>query len=276
MFILYYLGFVLSLLATTSALLEETFIAFNSSSGALPLSNATILYAADDFGGIQVAVNSLVDDLDEILGSRLAHAQVTPQNLSQALEGVRSNLAIIVGSLSQSFLVQDLAAEGKVDAANIQGKWETFQTAVVTDPFPGLSNALVIAGSDMRGAMYGVYTLCEQAGQSPFWYWTDTPAQKHDEIYVLPKQTLHGPPSIKYRGLFINDEAPSLTTWWSQRNDKKHHPLDSAFYTHVFDMLLRLKANFMWPAMWVRTTPVYSPHLPKPQPQYHLKERGEC
>lgn len=265
MFILHCLGFVLSLLATSSALLEEPFIAFNSSSGAIPLSNATILYAADDFAGIEVAVNSLVDDLDQILGSRLPHASVTTQNVSQALEAVDSNLAIIVGSLSQSFLIQDLAAEGKLNAADIQGKWETFQTVVVTDPLPGLDNALVIAGSDMRGAMYGVYTLCEQAGQSPFWYWTDTPAQEHEEIYILPKQTLHGPPSIKYRGLFINDEAPSLTTWWSQRNGKKHHPLDAAFYTHVFDLLLRLKANFMWPAMWVRATPVYTPHPFHPQ-----------
>lgn len=251
---LHHFGLLLASIVITTAPLEERFKSFEPSKDSLPLSNARIFYSADDFAGVDVAVSSLVTDLDQTLGSRPLKASVTLQNVSEAVQLVKSETAIIVGSLSHSFVIQELLHAGKFDAHNIQHKWETFQTSVVTDPRDGLKRALVVAGSHMRGTRYGVYTLCEQAGQSPFWYWTDTPAQTHDELYAIPQRTVHGPPSIKYRGLFINDEAPSMTTWWSQRNNKKHHPLDAAFYTHVFDMMLRLKANFLWPTMWVRSS----------------------
>ena len=81
-------------------------------------------------------------------------------------------------------------------------------------------------------------------------FWSDVPATRHDKIYAVPKTTVHGKPSVKYRGLFINDEAPALTQWWSQRKNVSDYTLDSEFYTHVFDLIVRLKGNFMWPAMW--------------------------
>ncbi|ETN42188.1 uncharacterized protein HMPREF1541_04129 [Cyphellophora europaea CBS 101466] len=250
MIALLYISGLLALILTASALLEERFVAFEPSFGALALSNATILFATHDFVGIEVAVNSLVDDFEQILGVRIPQFTVTSQNVSRTIYDNNASTAIIIGSVSRSFLIQDIASAGRLDLANVDDQWETYQTAVVTNPLPGLDRAFVIAGSDLRGAMFGVYTLCEQSGQSPFHYWTDTPAHEHDEIYALPRTTIHGPPSVRYRGLFINDEAPSLTTWWSQGNNKKHQPLDAAFYTHVFDMMLRLKANYIWPAMW--------------------------
>ncbi|GME45216.1 hypothetical protein GTA08_BOTSDO03379 [Neofusicoccum parvum] len=103
--------------------------------------------------------------------------------------------------------------------------------------------------------MFGIYTLSEQCGQSPFHWWADVPATKHNELYALPETTVHGEPSVKYRGLFINDEAPALTGWWSKKHNVDHYPLDSDFYRHVFDLLLRLKANYLWPAMWASFVP---------------------
>lgn len=88
-----------------------------------------------------------------------------------------------------------------------------------------------------------------------FHWWADVPAAKHEELHALPKKTIHGEPSIKYRGLFINDEAPALTGWWSKKHKVDHYPLDSEFYRHVFDLLLRLKANYLWPAMWASFVP---------------------
>lgn len=88
-----------------------------------------------------------------------------------------------------------------------------------------------------------------------FHYWLDTPTKKHDEIYALAVTTYSGEPTVRHRGLFINDEAPGLTSWWSMKHNVDYYPLDTEFYKHVFDMLLRLKANFIWPAMWASFLP---------------------
>ena len=86
-------------------------------------------------------------------------------------------------------------------------------------------------------------------------FFADVPPKRHDEIFALRKTVVQGEPSVKYRGLFINDEEPALNGWWAKYNDKTRYPLNAEFYTHVFDLLLRLKANFLWPAMWKSSTP---------------------
>lgn len=91
-------------------------------------------------------------------------------------------------------------------------------------------------------------------GCSYHWF-ADVPAQKHAHIYALPKTTVHGEPSVRYRGLFINDEEPALNQWWARRHNATRWPLDREFYAHVFDLLLRLRANLLWPAMWKSFTP---------------------
>lgn len=88
-----------------------------------------------------------------------------------------------------------------------------------------------------------------------FHYWLDIPAKRHAEIYALPGVKVFGEPTVRHRGLFINDEAPGLTGWWSRKHEVDHYPLDAEFYRHVFDLLLRLKANFIWPAMWASYVP---------------------
>ncbi|KAF2747412.1 glycoside hydrolase family 115 protein [Sporormia fimetaria CBS 119925] len=239
------------------ALLEEHFITFDSVPGSIDIARAEILYASNDFVGVGIAAQSLASDFLAITGSKPDLRNVTLQQLSRRNVNTTTNVAIIVGSVKSS-LIQKIAGNGtqpKLNIGDITGKWETFKTAVVSDPLPGVQSALVIAGSDKRGAIFGIHTLAEQAGQSPYHWFADVPAKKHDKLYALPKTTVHGEPSVKYRGLFINDEEPATTLWWARRHNASHYPLDTEYYRHVFDMMLRLKANYIWPAMWRSYTP---------------------
>src|ERR1051326_4832968 len=114
------------------------------------------------------------------------------------------------------------------------------------NPLPGIDRALVIAGSDKRGTIYGVYDLSEQIGVSPWYWWADVPVTPHSDLFVKPVRRVHGSPVVKYRGIFLNDEAPALSGWTKE----KFGGVNSKFYVHVFELLLRLRANYLWPAMW--------------------------
>ncbi|KAK2754419.1 hypothetical protein FQN54_007063 [Arachnomyces sp. PD_36] len=232
------------LINACSALLEESFVGFNQGNGSVALSQASIIIDTNDFAGVQIAVDSLASDFNAILGH-----ETDIVNYGTASKN-GSTSAVIVGSITNSSVIQDLVDTEQIDVSDIEGKWETFLTSVVRNPLPGVDEALVIAGSDKRGTIFGVYTLSEQAGQSPYHWWADVPTKKHDEIYALSKTTTQGPPSVKYRGLFINDEAPALQSWWAARNNVTTAKFDVEFYRHVYDLLLRLKANYIWPAMW--------------------------
>ncbi|KAI1176107.1 hypothetical protein F4777DRAFT_286918 [Nemania sp. FL0916] len=235
-----------------SGLLEEAIVSFESAEGSVALNGASIVYAADDPVGVEIAVTNLADDLEAITGTRPSVIKI---EAGDSVECADCTENIIIAATTNSSLVKTIAQSGKLDVSAIDGKWETYQTTVVDEPIAGVEKALIIAGSDKRGAVFGIYTLSEQCGQSPFHWWADVPPTKHDEIYAVQKNTTFGPPSVKYRGLFINDEAPGLTGWWSMVHGVDHQPLDTEFYKHVFEMLLRLKANFIWPAMWKSWVP---------------------
>ncbi|KAF2018797.1 glycoside hydrolase family 115 protein [Aaosphaeria arxii CBS 175.79] len=238
----------------TLALLEEPFVTFGSQPGAIAIHNAPILYSLDDYAGVRIAAESLVNDLLQITGAKPSLIAVK-DGTSPA--GNSTDTAIIVGSVN-STLIQHLGGNTTNSTSNfahLQGKWESFSTKILNSPLPGIQNALVIAGSDKRGTVFGIHTLAEQCGQSPFHWFADVPAKKHSEIYALDIATTHGEPSVKYRGLFINDEEPATTLWWARRHNASHYPLDTEYYRHVFDMMLRLKANYIWPAMWRSYTP---------------------
>lgn len=109
---------------------------------------------------------------------------------------------------------------------------------------------------NLRKALGRKHTRINRLNFVNRYHWfADVPTKQHSAIYALPKSTIHGPPSVKYRGLFINDEEPALTTWWAKQHNASYYPLDTEFYIHVFDLLLRLKANYIWPAMWKSSTP---------------------
>ncbi|KAL2821236.1 hypothetical protein BJX63DRAFT_443666 [Aspergillus granulosus] len=232
------------------ALLEERLVGFEPSSGAIEFNHAPILRDSSDPVGVRIATDSLAADLEEVTG--IKHRVLTwddPNNLRGDHLSNKSDLVIIAGT-ADSPLIAQLYEAGKMRVDDIRGKWETFRTALVRNPVRGFEFGLVIVGSDKRGTMYGVYTLSEQIGKSPLHWWADVPTTKQSHIYALNKTTTHGEPSVKYRGIFINDEAPALTGWWAKKSNTTDYTFNSEFYHHVFDLLVRLKANFLWPAMW--------------------------
>ncbi|KAG4432480.1 hypothetical protein IFR05_012046 [Cadophora sp. M221] len=200
---------------------EEKFVSFSNGSGLLSLVGVPILVDKDDYPGIHIAARNLSQDFSLVTKSAPSPFKIWAGEQDIFDDGSR-HTAIIVGSVAASPLIQSLERSGKLSLENVRGKWESYTTAVVENPFGGCSRALVIAGSDKRGAIFGAYSLAEQIGVSPWYWWADVVSQHHPEIYALPVSTTQGEPSVRFRGIFINDEAPALTGW----------------------------ANFLWPAMW--------------------------
>lgn len=200
---------------------------------------AQILLDQQDHKGLLRAVATLQQDIRKVTGRQL------PVQHSVAADAA-SGLALIIGSLDQSALLKDLMQRGKLDVSAIQGRWEAFQISLVDAPLPGIRQALVIAGSDKRGAIFGVYDLAEQIGVSPWVWWADVPVKTSKSLYIKALTHKVDAPKVKYRGIFLNDEYPALTSWVMQKYGGYNHQ----FYQQVFELLLRLKANFLWPAMW--------------------------
>lgn len=151
----------LSSFPSVSSLLEERFIAFSASDGSIPIHNAVIVHDSEDPAGVQIAAASLVSDFEQITGNR-------PENITwnEDSGSLGNGTAILIGTI-ESALIKAISDNGKIDVDDLEGKWETFKTSVVSEPLSGVRQALVIAGSDMRGTAFGVYTLAEQSGQSP-------------------------------------------------------------------------------------------------------------
>ncbi len=199
---------------------------------------ASSLYVdASDYAGVIRAAGDLQSDIALVTGVKPPIAQNT-NNLG--------NGVILIGTIGKSSLIDNLIRDGKIDVTSIAGKWESFLIQVVPNPLPGVANALVIAGSDKRGTIYGIYDVSEQIGVSPWYWWADVPVQHKDALFAKSGAYVQGPPAVKYRGIFLNDEAPSLSGWVHEKYGNYNHE----FYTRVFELLLRLKANYLWPAMW--------------------------
>jgi hypothetical protein len=137
---------------------------------------------------------------------------------------------------------------GKLNVAELSGKWEKFIIQTIERPLPNIDRALVIVGSDKRGTIYGAFDLSAQIGVSPWSWWADVPVARRTDLYVLPGVHTAGEPAVKYRGIFINDEAPALSGWANEQFGGFNHQ----FYDRVFQLVLRLKGNYLWPAMWGR------------------------
>ncbi|RMY39998.1 hypothetical protein D0866_01555 [Hortaea werneckii] len=223
---------------------ETDIVQFRATDNCVCLNDACIIVARDDYPGIKKAAHNLSNDLGTVLNQ--APTAVSETALDEQDSIPVTDTAIIVGSIESNPILQRLEEDGKIDIKSLQGKWESFMTSVVRDPLGGIRHALVIAGSDKRGAIYGIYTLSEQIGISPWHWWADVSPRRQEAVFVPFQTTQHGEPSVKYRGIFLNDEAPSLTGWVLEKFGK----YNSQFYEKVFELLLRLNANYMWPAMW--------------------------
>jgi hypothetical protein len=198
---------------------------------------AVIYYDKADFKVVEIAANDLALDIERVTG-------VKPIVTTKASD-LKGDV-VIIGTLGKKGLVDQLAAAKKINVAGVAGKWEAFVLQTVAFPRAGVASALVIAGSDRRGTAYGVYELSAQIGVSPWYWWADVPAKKKAGLAVMAGRYTLGEPAVKYRGIFLNDEAPSLTGWAAE----KFGGINSKFYQKVFELMLRLKANYLWPAMW--------------------------
>ncbi|EJD45479.1 hypothetical protein AURDEDRAFT_184728 [Auricularia subglabra TFB-10046 SS5] len=163
--------------------------------------------------------------------------------------------AIIAGTIGRSDVIDALVKSGKIDVSAVRGEWEAFLLQHVASPMPGIKDALVIAGADKRGTIFGLYTLSEQLGVSPWWYWTDSPpAERQNGVFLVRGSDCSaGTPTVQYRGIFFNDEQPALTNWANEKLRPAGSNLPtfrSNFYVMVFELILRMKANFLWPAIW--------------------------
>lgn len=206
-------------------------------------STATLFLGTDDYPGVQRASADLQADFGRVTGNNIS---VKTISLTASDTSPSSGPVIIVGTIGKCKLIDTLISSGKIDVSKIRGKWESFQSQIVENPMPGLASALVIAGSDKRGSIYGIYDVSEQIGVSPWYWFADVATAPQSQIYALNIVKTQGPPSVKYRGIFLNDEQPALTNWVNQ----KYGGYNSRFYVQVFELLLRLRANYLWPTMW--------------------------
>ena len=192
-----------------------------------------------DHEGLSLVARSFADDVQMVAG-------ITPEVVTDA--GLLNGTVLLAGSIGNNDLIDTLIAEGKIDVSAIKDKWETFLIRVVENPVAGVDKAVVIVGSDKRGTIYGIFHISELIGVSPWVYWGDV-APKKAPVITIPESKLNytsKEPSVKYRGIFLNDEWPSLGSWVMN----KFGDFNEEFYDKVFVLILRLKGNFMWPAMW--------------------------
>lgn len=214
----------------------ETKYAFTLAS---PRQTAAILYDASDAAVVKRAAELFAADVEAITGRR-------PQVTSATGE---TGPAVIVGTVGGSALIRRLSEAGKIDTAPLEGAWERYLIQTVANPLPGIRKALVIAGSDRRGAAYGLFTLSELIGVSPWYWWADVPVKKHAALHVDAPPTYSQTPSVRYRGIFLNDEDWGLTPWASQTFEPERGNIGPRTYAKVCELLLRLKANYLAPAM---------------------------
>lgn len=201
-------------------------------------SAASIRYDQADFQGVIRAIGDLQTDINSVTG-------VKPNLLSS---GSSSEYEIVIGTIGKSKLIDELIKANKLDVTDLKGKWESFVITTIDNPQAGTKKCLVIAGSDKRGTIFGIYELSQQLGVSPWYWWADVPAKQRPSAYVLAGRYTSGEPKVKYRGIFINDEAPCLTGWVKNTYGTDYG--DHRFYSRVFELILRLKGNYLWPAMW--------------------------
>jgi len=229
--------------------------------GAFPLvrnqSAAPVLVSLGDFPGVVRAATDLQADVERVSG-------VKPARIEDV--GSAERFTVIVGTIGKSPIIDQLVNSGKLDVRSITGKWESFVIATVAAPMPGVEQALVVAGSDKRGTIYGIYEISEQIGVSPWYWWADVPPQHHTELFILAGTYVQGPPAVKYRGIFINDEDPSFSGWAKE----KFGGINSRMYSHMFELLLRLRANYLWPAMWGKAFNEDDPENPRLADEYGI------
>ena len=219
----------------------ERFITRQQQENSLVLFNgdrrAEILLFPGADKGIERAVSDLQTDFEKVTG-HLPGLQITFTPTEMPL--------IIIGTLGTGSAIDALIKQKKLDATKLKGKHEMYLIESLSNPCEGVAEAIVIAGSDKRGTIYGIYELSKQIGVSPWYYWADVPVERKEALYFQKGSYSDGEPAVTYRGIFLNDEAPALSGW----ANATFGGFNSAFYEKVFELILRLRGNYLWPAMW--------------------------
>lgn len=218
-----------ALLSAMSMSAAERFVSFKQGDLLINGNDKVEIYMdANDCRGVSYAANALVRDISKVSGS-------------QATITSNQKATILVGTIGHSAAIDQLIKQKRINGNLLKGKREKFIITLV-------DQQLVIAGSDRRGTIYGIYELSQQMGVSPWYDWADVPVEHHDSIFVNRGIYTDGEPAVRYRGIFLNDEAPCLTSWVKNTYGTKYG--DHRFYQRVFELVLRLRGNMMWPAMW--------------------------
>ncbi len=219
-------------LLATMHLHAQSFCTTSTKDQLFRLSAATILIDSQEAIALQTAAQLLQDDIEKVTGTRIP--------LLKNLSGTHTN-AIVIGTLSNPAFKSFTNSWQQEDSS----QWEGYR--IKTFDQPGKTNhLLIISGNDMRGAIYGIMDLSRQMGVSPWYWWADVPIARQPLMGITKKLSFTDAPKVKYRGIFINDEAPSLAGWAKEKFGGFNH----LFYEKVFELLLRLKGNYIWPAMW--------------------------
>lgn len=210
---------------------------------------APIWCDAADFAVVRIAADALAGDVGQVTGEKPDVVTAAPAS---------ADAIVLVGTVGRSRPIDDLIARGRLDVSALAGQWERFAITVVDDPLPGVKQALVIAGSDRRGTAYGVFTLSDAIGVSPWAWWADVPVRKSRELFLETRRFVSSAPSVKYRGIFINDEDWGLKPWAATNYEKELGDIGPRTYARVCELLLRLKGNMLAPAMHSCTGAFYS------------------
>lgn len=201
---------------------------------------AQILVSPDDFKVVRIAASNLATDIERVTG-------VKPVVRTESSD--LSEQTVIIGTLGKSQFIDDIVRAGKIDVSRLRGQWESFIIATVRDPLPNVHLGLVIVGSDRRGTAYGLYELSQAIGVSPWYWWADVAPEHKSNLIVKAGVRREGPPSVKYRGIFLNDEDWGLQPWAAKTFEPELGDIGPKTYARIFELLLRLKANTVWPAM---------------------------
>ena len=212
------------MMATLGSVASEPFVVFKTSADVLSLQDASVSFDTREHSCVQRAVANLQKDFEKVTQKRLP---------------LSDNPRILVGTVGVNKQIDQWVKKGVL--RDLKGKTEKYIIKTIGEQ-------LVIAGSDKRGTVFGIYELTKQMGVSPWYYWADVPIEQHEALYIKKGEYTDGEPAVRYRGLFLNDEAPCLTTW--VKNTFGTNYGDHRFYEQVFELILRLKGNFLWPAMW--------------------------
>jgi len=256
--------------------INESFISTENGKGKLAITasgkSTPLLISSNDWPGVIRAFKDLQSDIGKT-------ASIVPELYTDNVPDAKE--IIIAGTIGKSAIIDKLVQDKKIDISLIKGQWETFLIQIINTPLPGVRKALIIAGSDKRGTIYGIYEISKQIGVSPWYWWADVPVLKKNAIYVNTGRYTQGSPSVRYRGIFLNDEAPDLTNWIREKFGyvtlTANPPVPNGvanygheFYTRLFELLLRLKGNYLWPAMWNNAFNEDDPENPKLADEYGI------